>query len=101
MATLTEADIIRGYSEKKYLEEWFKYIKPENAREVFIKLLAEQDYVAYSLLKAKMIAQRHNFTDQYVAEAIKPYYNTSNAFDQLRGDTFWGFGCQFRPEDNS
>ena len=90
MASVSEGDIVRGISQKKYLEEWYKYITPENAVKIFHKLL-----------KAKMIAQRQGFSDVFVAEAIKPYYNTSNAFDQLRGDTFWGNGYQFRPGDKT
>jgi len=101
MASVVQGDIIRGVTQKKYLEEWYKYITPENAVKIFYKLLAEDDYGNYSLLKAKMIAQRQDFSDVFVTEAIKPYYNTSNAFDQLRGDSFWGNGYQFRPGDKT
>ena len=73
MASVSEGDIVRGISQKKYLEEWYKYITPENAVKIFHKLLAEDDYGNYSLLKAKMIAQRQGFSDVFVAEAIKPY----------------------------
>ena len=48
-----------------------------------------------------MIAQRHNFTDAFIAESIAPHYGTGGAFDQLRGDSFWGDGSQFRPGDKT
>ena len=102
MASVSEGDIIRGRTQKKYLEAWYKYsVTPDNALDTYQKLLAEPDYVPYSLLKAKMIAQRHSFTDKFISNSIKPYYNNTEAFDQLRGDSFWGFGYQFRPADPS
>ena len=101
MASVVQGDIIRGVTQDKYLEEWYKYITPDNAVKIFNKLLAEQDYVAFSLLKAKMIAQRHNFTEEFILESIKPFYKEGGAFDQLRGDTFWGDGSQFRPGDKT
>ena len=101
MASVVQGDIIRGVTQDKYLEEWYKYITPDNAVKIFNKLLAEPDYVAYSFLKAKMIAQRHNFTDAFIVESITPHYGTGGAFDQVRGDSFWGDGYQFRPGDQS
>ena len=101
MASVVQGDIIRGVTQDKYLEEWYKYITPDNAVKIFNKLLAEQDYVAFSLLKAKMIAQRHNFTDKFIAESIAPYYGPDGGFDQLHGDSFWGNGYQFRPGDKT
>tara|TARA_B100000780_G_scaffold235130_1_gene175657 strand:- start:544 stop:849 length:306 start_codon:yes stop_codon:yes gene_type:complete len=101
MASVVQGDIIRGVTQDKYLEEWYKYITPDNAVKIFNKLLAEPDYVAYSFLKAKMIAQRHNFTDAFIVESIAPHYGTGGAFDQVRGDSFWGDGYQFRPGDQS
>jgi len=101
MASVSQGDIIRGISQDKYLEEWYKYITPENAVKIFNKLLAEDNFARCSLLKAKMIAQRHNFTDEFIVEAIASYYGTGESFDQLRGDSFWGNGYQFRPGDQS
>ena len=102
MSSVSEGAIIRGRSQKIYLESWYKYsVTAENATEVFTKLLAEPDYVAFSLLKAKMIAQRHNFTDKFIAESIAPYYGPDGGFDQLHGDSFWGNGYQFRPGDKT
>ncbi len=63
-------------------------------------MLANQDNEEFSLLKAKMIAQRHNFSEEFILESIKSFYKEGGAFDQLRGDVFWGDGLGFRPGDN-
>jgi|TARA_R110000803_G_scaffold199185_1_gene263133 hypothetical protein len=96
----TEGDLIRGKALNRKLDEWLKYVTPENAVEHFNRMLANQDNEQSSLLKAKMIAQRHNFSEEFILESIKPFYKEGGAFDQLRGDTFWGDGSQFRPGDN-
>jgi len=95
----TEGDRIRGKALNKYLEEWLKYITPENAEHHFNRMIVNQDKEEWSLLKAKMIAQRFNFSDEFIGKAIKPYYTPGEAFCQLRGDTYWGDGSQFRPGD--
>ena len=97
----TEGDLIRGKSLSRYIEEWYKYITPENAEYHFNRMLLDQDKEQYSLLKAKTIAQRHNFSDEFIRRAIEPYYSSGEAFCQLRGDTFWGDGSQFRPGDKT
>ncbi len=96
----TEGDISRTKALNRYIEEWYKYITPENAEHHFYRMLANQDE-DFSLLKAKTIAQRNNFPDEFVRKAIEPYYSSSEAFCQLRGDTFWGDGSQFRPGDKT
>jgi len=95
---VSEGDVIRGKSLNKNIEEWYKYITPENAEHHFIRMLANQDE-DFSLLKAKTIAQRNNFSDEFIRKAIKPYYSPGGSFCQLRGDTYWGDGLQFRPGD--
>ncbi len=94
----TEGDLVRGKALNKYIEEWLKYITPENAEEHFYRLLASNDK-NFELLKAKKIAQRYNFSDEFIRKAIEPYYSPGEAFCQLRGDTYWGDGSQFRPGD--
>ena len=96
---LSEGDVIRGKALNRYVEEWYKYITPENAEFHFNRMLVNQDIEPHSLLKAKIIAQRNNFPDEFVRKAIKPYYSPGEAFCQLRGDTYWGDGSQFRPGD--
>ena len=95
---VSEGDVIRGKSLNKNIEEWYKYITPGNAEHHFIRMLANQDE-DFSLLKAKTIAQRNNFSDEFIRKAIKPYYSPGGSFCQLRGDTYWGDGSQFRPGD--
>jgi hypothetical protein len=97
----TEGDLIRGKSLSRYIEEWYKYITPENAEYHFNRMLLDQDKEQYSLLKAKTIAQRHNFSDEFIRKAIAPYYSSGEAFCQLRCDTFWGDDKGFRPGDNT
>ena len=97
----TEGDLIRGISLNRYIEEWYKYITPDNAEHHFNRMLLDQDKEQYSLLKAKTIAQRHNFSDEFVRKAIEPYYSSGEALCQLRGDTLWGDGSQFRPGDKT
>jgi len=97
----TEGDISRTKALNRYIEEWYKYITPENAEFHFNRMLVNQDIEPHSLLKAKIIAQRNNFPDEFVRKAIEPYYSSSEAFCQLRGDTFWGDGSQFRPGDKT
>ena len=97
----TDGDINRTKALNRYIEEWYKYITPENAEYHFNRMLLDQDKEQYSLLKAKTIAQRHNFSDEFIRRAIEPYYSSGKAFCQLRGDTFWGDGSQFRPGDKT
>tara|TARA_E500000178_G_scaffold18409_1_gene17414 strand:- start:150 stop:449 length:300 start_codon:yes stop_codon:yes gene_type:complete len=97
----TDGDISRTKALNRYIEEWYKYITPENAEYHFNRMLLDQDKEQYSLLKAKTIAQRHNFSDEFIRRAIEPYYSSGEAFCQLRGDTFWGDGSQFRPGDKT
>ena len=97
----TDGDISRTKALNRYIEEWYKYITPENAEYHFNRMLLDQDKEQYSLLKAKTIAQRHNFSDEFIRRAIEPYYSSGEAFCQLRGDTFWGGGSQFRPGDKT
>jgi|TARA_B100001057_G_scaffold420519_1_gene440932 hypothetical protein len=97
----TDGDINRTKALNRYIEEWYKYITPENAEYHFNRMLLDQDKEQYSLLKAKTIAQRHNFSDEFIRRAIEPYYSSGEAFCQLRGDTFWGDGSQFRPGDKT
>ena len=97
----TDGDINRTKALNRYIEEWYKYITPENAEFHFNRMLLDQDKEQYSLLKAKTIAQRHNFSDEFIRRAIEPYYSSGEAFCQLRGDTFWGDGSQFRPGDKT
>lgn len=97
----TDGDINRTKALNRYIEEWYKYITPENAEYHFNRMLIDQDKEQYSLLKAKTIAQRHNFSDEFIRRAIEPYYSSGEAFCQLRGDTFWGDGSQFRPGDKT
>ena len=49
--------------------------------------LIKSEHEDYSLLKAKKIAFKYNFSDQIVADAIRPYKAKNY---QLRLDTFWG-----------
>ena len=97
----TDGDISRTKALNRYIEEWCKYITPENAEYHFNRMLLDQDKEPHSLLKAKTIAQRHNFSDEFIRKAIAPYYSSGEAFCQLRGDTFWGDGSQFRPGDKT
>ena len=98
---VSKADQDRGIANDRYIEEWCKYITPENAEHHFNRMLLDQDKEQYSLLKAKTIAQRHNFSDEFVRKAIEPYYSSGEALCQLRCDTFWGDGSQFRPGDKT
>lgn len=97
----TDGNLSRTKALNRYIEEWYKYITPENAEYHFNRMLVNQDKEQFSLLKAKTIAQRHNFSDEFIRRAIEPYYSSSEAFCQLRGDTFWGDGSQFRPGDKT
>ena len=76
-------------------EYYFKRIKDlgRDPLAEFKRLLAEEDMEDLSLYKAKTLAQRHNFSDQLVADEIRPYkYGPKRVFyhAQLRADTFWG-----------
>ena len=79
-----------------YLEEYyFKRIKDMGRDPLteFRRLLAEDDMEDLSLYKAKTLAHRHNFSDQLVADEIRPYkYGPKRVayHIQLRIDTFWG-----------
>ena len=79
-----------------YLEEhYFKRIKDMGRDPLteFRRLLAEDDFEDLSLYKAKTLAIRHNFSDQLVADEIRPYKYGPKRVDyhiQLRRDVFWG-----------
>ena len=90
---MTEGDVVRGKQQDRYLELWYKYkVTNKNSIEVFRELLAEPDYETFSLLKAKMVAQRHEFTDEFIANEIRPYKHGPKKvsyYKQLLMDTFW------------
>ena len=76
-------------------EYYFKRIKDlgRDPLTEFRRLLAEDKYEDLSLYKAKKLAIRHNFSDQIVADEIRPYKYGPKRVDyhiQLRRDTFWG-----------
>ena len=79
-----------------YLEEYyFKKIKDMGRDPLteFRRLLAEDDMEDLSLHKAKKLAQIYNFSDQVIADAIRPYkYGPKRRvyYKQLIFDTFWG-----------
>ena len=89
-----------------YLEEYyFKRVKDLGIDPLkeFRRLLAEDDMEDLSLYKAKTLAQRHNFSDQLVADEIRPYKYGPKRVDyheQLRVDPFWG-AEEWASEDTS
>ena len=96
---VTKVEQDRGIANDRYIEDWLKYVTPEKAEYHFNRMLVDQDNEEYSLLKAKRIAQRFNFSDEFVHKAIEPYYSPGEEFCELRCDTYWGDGKGFRPGD--
>ena len=76
------------------LKKWLKDQGGADPIKLFRACLAEDEFEEWSLAKAKMIAFKHNFSDEFIADEIRPYkygpgvnYHTAN---QLKWDTFWG-----------
>ena len=76
----------------KYYFQRIKELKKDPLTE-FKRLLAEDDLEDLSLHKAKKLAQIYNFSDQVIADAIRPYkYGPKRVsyYFMLQRDTFWG-----------
>tara|TARA_Y100001951_G_C11272333_1_gene259593 strand:+ start:874 stop:1239 length:366 start_codon:yes stop_codon:yes gene_type:complete len=76
-------------------EYYFKRVKDlgRDPLKEFRRLLAEDELEDLSLYKAKELAIRHNFSDQLVADEIRPYkYGPKRVsyYFLLQTDTFWG-----------
>ena len=61
---------------------------------LFRDCLAEDEFEDNSVQKARLIAATYNFSDEFIADEIRPYkygpgvnYHIAN---QLKWDTFWG-----------
>ena len=92
----------RHLETEELLKKWLHKNRHVDPIELFRACLAEDEFEEWSLAKAKMIAFKHNFSDKFIADEIRPYkyhditteagpldinYHTAN---QLKWDTFWG-----------
>ena len=85
---------------KRYLEtqeklkRWLHNNRHVEPKELFRACLAEDEFEDNSLQKARLIASEHNFSDEFIADEIRPYKYGPNAnphkAKQLKCDTFWG-----------
>ena len=95
-AVVTDKDRQYWKQWDEYLEEYyFKRVKDlgRDPLKEFRRLLAEDDFEDLSLYKAKRLAIRHNFSDQLVADEIRPYkYGPKRVsyYFLLQRDTYWG-----------
>ena len=92
----------RHLETEELLKKWLKDQGRADPIKLFRACLAEDEFEEWSLAKAKMIAFKYNFSDEFIADEIRPYkyhtittevgpldinYHTAN---QLKWDTFWG-----------
>jgi len=93
---VTDKDYQRWKYQEEYLDKYYfqkiKELKKDPLTE-FKRLLGEDDLEEFSLHKAKKLAQVYNFSDQVVADAVRPYKHGPKRrryHQQLRLDSFWG-----------
>ena len=76
------------------LKKWLKDQGGADPIKLFRACLAEDEFEEWSLAKAKMIAFKYNFSDEFIADEIRPYkYGAGvnpHTAKQLKWDTFWG-----------
>jgi len=76
------------------LKKWLKDQGRADPIKLFRACLAEDEFEEWSLAKAKMIAFKYNFSDEFIADEIRPYkYGAGvnpHTAKQLKWDTFWG-----------
>ena len=84
----------RHLETEELLKKWLKDQGRADPIKLFRACLAEDEFEEWSLAKAKMIAFKYNFSDEFIADEIRPYkygpdVNPHTA-KQLKWDTIWG-----------
>ena len=93
---VTDKDTADWKYREEYLDKYYfqriKELKKDPLTE-FKRLLAEDDLEDLSLYKAEKLARMYNFSNQLVADEIRPYKygpRRRRYHQQLRLDRFWG-----------
>ena len=76
------------------LKKWLHNNRHVEPKKLFRACLAEDEFEDNSVQQARLIATEHNFSDEFIADEIRPYKYGPNAnphrAKQLKWDTFWG-----------
>ena len=87
-------DYKRHLEIQEKLKKWLHKNRLVDPIKLFRACLAEDEFEENSLQKARLIASKHNFSDEFIADEIRPYKYGPNVnqymANQLKWDTFWG-----------
>ena len=87
-------DYKRHLETQEELKKWLHKNRLVNPIKLFRDCLAEDEFEENSLQKARLIASTHNFSDEFIADEIRPYkYGADvnpHTAKQLKWCTFWG-----------
>ena len=87
-------DYKRHLETREKLKRWLHNNRHVDPIKLFRACLAEDEFEENSFQKARLIATKHNFSDEFIADEIRPYkYGPDvNPYmaKQLKWDTFWG-----------
>ena len=91
---ISPGDHERHLEIQRKLKRWLLNNRHVDPIKLFRACLAEDEFEDNSLQKARLIASEHNFSDEFIADEIRPYnYGPAvkpHTAKQLKWDTFWG-----------
>ena len=84
----------RHLETQEKLKGWLHKNRNADPVKLFRDCLAEDEFEENSFQKARLIASAHNFSDEFIADEIRPYkYGADvnlHTAKQLKWDTIWG-----------
>ena len=91
---ISPGDHERHLEIQRKLKRWLLNNRHVDPIKLFRACLAEDEFEDNSLQKARLIASEHSFSDEFIADEMRPYkYGTDvkpHMAKQLKWDTFWG-----------